>query len=113
MLNAKRSKDVKWRWEDFSKTSKGDSGWYLQTTYSKTANMIRKNTLNDQIPALTDIPDINFNNFVHDKNWTYLLDHLVKYKSVRDAAINQMESLHLLRYGTSLAQATLKVIKTG
>ena len=43
ILSTKRLKDVKWNWKDFENMKKGQNGWYLQTTYSKVSNLIKKN----------------------------------------------------------------------
>ena len=43
ILSTKRLEDAKWNWQDFENMKKGQNGWYLQTTYSKVSNLIKKN----------------------------------------------------------------------
>jgi len=74
--------------------------------------MIRKNSNLNPVP-LENIPDQYFNDFISDKNWKIILDEISKYSSVRKSAIDQLESIHLLRFGTKLSQSVLRLIKSG
>ena len=75
--------------------------------------MIRKNTGENTVVLLEDISDDIFDQFVTNKNWTVVLDQLIRYESVRNSAIEQLESIHLLRFGTMLSQSVLRLIQSG
>lgn len=113
VLQAKRKKDVNWKWEDFGKGSKSDIGWYLQTTYSKINNLIIRNKDSKDIREISQLENDAFENFIHLNHWELLLSKIIIYKEIKIKSIDEFEGFYLLRYGSTLAQAAMRVIKSG
>lgn len=110
VLNAKREKDIKWKWENFS-ASKGDSGWYLQKSYSKVSNLISRNSQGSIVP-ISAYENKDFENFIETNVWTKLMIEMTKYEKIRTQSLDQLESIHLLRFATGLSQCLMRIIQS-
>ena len=103
--------DIKWKWENFS-ASKGDSGWYLQKSYSKVSNLISRNSESPIVP-ITAYENKDFENFIETNVWTKLLIEMTRYEKIRTQSLAQLESIHLLRFATVLSQCLMRIIQSG
>lgn len=115
VLSTKRHKDVKWNWKDFENMKKGQNGWYLQTTYAKVVNLIKKNLTIDEHDAygqLHTLDDDDYASFIDKPEWEQLMKHVIKYKSVREKSIEEMETMPLFQFSIRLAQLVRKAIVT-
>ena len=85
--------------------NKGQNGWYIQTTYAKLYNLIEKNSQNDRIYyRIENFQDSDFENFIERKYWKQLIQHLVRYKQVREKAVEELETSPLFQFAIRLSQ---------
>ena len=85
--------------------NKGQNGWYIQTTYAKLYNLIEKNSQNDRTYyRIENFQDPDFDNFIERKYWKQLIQHLVRYKQVREKAVEELETSPLFQFAIRLSQ---------
>jgi len=105
VLSVKRLKDSKWNWDDFKNMNKGQNGWYIQTTYAKLYNLIEKNSQNARpYYRIENFQDSDFETFIERKYWKQLIQHLIRYKQVREKAVEELETSPLFQFAIRLSQ---------
>ena len=84
----------------------------MQKSYSKVSNLISRNSEGPIVP-LKAYENKDFENFIETKVWTKLLIEMIKYEKIRSQSLDQLESIHLLRFATGLSQCLMRIIQSG
>ena len=73
--------------------------------FSKLYNLIEKNSQNDRTYyRIENFQDSDFDNFIERKYWKQLIQHLVRYKQVREKAVEELETSPLFQFAIRLSQ---------
>ena len=73
--------------------------------FSKLYNLIEKNSQNDRTYyRIENFQDPDFDNFIERKYWKQLIQHLVRYKQVREKAVEELETSPLFQFAIRLSQ---------
>ena len=84
----------------------------MQKSYSKVSNLISRNSEGPIVP-LKAYENKDFENFIETKVWTKLLIEMTRYEKIRTQSLDQLESIHLLRFATGLSQCLMRIIQSG